>query len=285
MKTHFIRIDDISELDPSRATVYDLNNRYIDSRGNMYGLRYNRKNKKIEVIKIIRTPAKTASYYQQRLVQHRRNTQKDEHHKTADSDQLGDTDIGEQEGEGFSPRAFIDKTLERIKIHRDRLSGMAMNIKNSKIVPETDRMEYNTLNNIFRSIDIDGIKRIDKILDNHKELVSYPRSINYYQSKLDTQGRAVFDSLPTDSRQMQFIFYFEMFHSVKNLYTALHKILKDIEFFLTGKDPENMKHLTFAEKQNFYDANISIENTMKEVIETMRDLRKLEEFIYDSENF
>jgi len=59
MKTKFIRIDDVSEIDTSKIGIFDMANRYIDKYGNMYGLRYNRDVKKIEVVKIMRTQKKT----------------------------------------------------------------------------------------------------------------------------------------------------------------------------------------------------------------------------------
>jgi hypothetical protein len=49
MKTKFIKIKNMGEIDPSKITIYDLNNRYIDAVGNMYGLKYNREQKKVEI--------------------------------------------------------------------------------------------------------------------------------------------------------------------------------------------------------------------------------------------
>ena len=42
MKNVIIRINDISDIDTSKISVYDLNNRYVDTHGTMYGLRYNK---------------------------------------------------------------------------------------------------------------------------------------------------------------------------------------------------------------------------------------------------
>jgi len=67
MKTKFIRIDDVSEIDTSKIGIFDLANRYIDKYGNMYGLRYNRDVKKIEVVKIMRTQKKHATYFSQKI--------------------------------------------------------------------------------------------------------------------------------------------------------------------------------------------------------------------------
>jgi hypothetical protein len=42
MKKKIIRINDISEIDTSKISVYDLNNRYVDPKGNLFGLKYDR---------------------------------------------------------------------------------------------------------------------------------------------------------------------------------------------------------------------------------------------------
>ncbi|MCU0844290.1 MAG: hypothetical protein MUC76_05120 [Spirochaetes bacterium] len=287
MKTQFIRVNDIAEVDPSRATVYDLNKRYIDSHGNMFGLRYNRETRKIEIIKIIRTPAKTASYYQQRMVQ-QKYLARDEGHATAPgvSQPLDNGEGFDESGEAvFDPTAFINRCLEMMKTHRDRLSGIMMNIKNSKVIPETERMDASTLAGIFRNMDIDGIRRIEKVIDNHRELTNYPRSLSYYQSKLDTAGRDLFEALGDDGRRTRFVFFSEMHGSIRHLYRSLLKAVRDLEFFLSEKDVEGMKQLTFAEKQQFQDAMTSIQNTIREITVILRDTNRLEEFIGNPENF
>jgi len=142
-----------------------------------------------------------------------------------------------------------------------------------------------TLNNLFRNLDVDGIRRIEKVLDNQKELASYPRSISYYQSKLDNEGRRIFESLPEDDRRMKFIYYSEMYTSIRNLYNSLFKVIKDLEFFLSDRNVDAMKNLTHAEKQNFHDATLSIANTLKEISGIMKDLKKLGEYVKDADNF
>lgn len=287
MKTQFIRINDITEVDPSRATVYDLNKRYIDNHGNMFGLRYNRETRKIEIIKIIRTPAKTAPYYQQRMAQQKYLAREEGQATVAGVPQALENGEGFDESDEavFDPTAFINRCLELMKTHRDRLSGIMMNIKNSKVIPETERMDASTLAGIFRNMDIDGIRRIEKVIDNHRELTNYPRSLSYYQSKLDTAGRELFEALGDDGRRTRFIFFSEMHGSIRHLYRSLLKALRDLEFFLSEKDVEGMKHLTFAEKQQFQDAMTSIQNTIREISAVLRDTNRLEEFIGNSENF
>ena len=51
--SRIIRVASVEDIDLTKVSVYDLNNRYVDSQGNMYGLKYNRSDKKIEVIKML----------------------------------------------------------------------------------------------------------------------------------------------------------------------------------------------------------------------------------------
>lgn len=288
MKTRFIRVNDVNEIETSSISVYDLNNRYIDSRGNLYGLRYNKQKKKVEIIKIIRTPAKTAPYFQQKVLQQKYTRMREGDAARPLEDHTGAGPLSAVEAEEaapFNPEAFTNGVLEAMKTHKNRLHGIMMNIKNSKIVPESDRMEFNTLDSFFRNLDIDGIRGIDKLLDGHRELVSYPRSISYYQSKLDAAGRKIFDSLGEDSKKMQFVYFMEIYTSVKALYMSILATLKDLSLFLEGKNIDASKSVTPSEKQNYQDAATSIENTIKEINAILKDMKRLEEFVYDAENF
>ena len=84
---------------------------------------------------------------------------------------------------------------------------------------------------------------------------------------------------------MKFIYYSEMYTSIRNLYNSLFKVIKDLEFFLSDRNVDAMKNLTHAEKQNFHDATLSIANTLKEISGIMKDLKKLGEYVKDAENF
>lgn len=294
MRTRFIKINDISEIDTTRVTVHDLNNRYIDRRGNMYGLRYNRTSKKVEVIKIIRTPIKSAEYYRQRLRQQKKEGSSAQTEK-------GYFDIDEDiavEGElidassysdgvelDFNPDMFVENTIELMKTHASRFNGIINNIKNSKAISERDRLNANQLDDIFRNLNIDGIQRIEKILATSKEIKEYPRSISYYLAKQNPDSKAIIDSLDSDTRKMSYVYLLEMYHSISNLYRTLLKILKDLNYFLENTHTEDARDLTFAEKQSFQDACISVQNSIVESSRLLNDLKRLNEYLSDARNF
>lgn len=294
--TRIIRINSIDEIDLAKVSVYDLNNRYVDLQGNMYGLRYNRSDKKIEVIKIIRTPAKSAGFFKKKIFDRKRDLAKsaDGEAPAEGEEQAAEGAQGEPAAGGepaadaapaaeepaFDADAFINSTLELVKNHRDRLAGIMMNIKNSNLIKETNREEFSYLNDMFRNLDIDGVQRMEKVMNDHKELQSYPRSLIYYISKLDTRSKNIVDTLGGDSAKMRFVYLTEMFFSIRNLYRTLQKVLKEFYDFLRNKNPEESRYVTHNELKSFEDGKISVANTLTETNEILAGCAKLENHIY-----
>ena len=119
----------------------------------------------------------------------------------------------------------------------------------------------------------------------YKEIKEYPRSLSYYIARQNTRSRDVIDNLNSDSQKMKYILHAEIYYSITSLYRTLHKILKDLYYFLENTNPEEMRDLTFAEKQDFHDAKLSIDNTLSECEKIMRDMKNLDAYLNDAENY
>ncbi len=273
MKTRFIRIDDISQIDTSKISTFDLANRYIDKYGNMYGLRYNKAERKVEIVKIMRTPRKHAAYFSQKL---QRKPEKDE--SVHQDDYLGQV-------MEFDPEMCITQIVETIKIHKDRLNGIITSIANSNIISDTDKMTWNTMNDYFRNLDMDGIQALEKINDIYTEFNNYPRSIIYYQSKLDTKHRRILDEIPSESSKLKYVKYYEMWYQVRATYKTIIKILSDIRFLLEQQHIEEKRNITPFQKQTYSDAIISIDNTLAEANKILSNCSLIEDIINSSKAF
>ncbi|HRZ27049.1 MAG TPA: hypothetical protein P5295_09600 [Spirochaetota bacterium] len=287
MKNKIIRIDDITNIDTSRISVYDLNNRYIDRKGNMFTLRYNKQEKKVEIIKIMRTHVNDASYFHRKVIQNkldRKRHEPEEHDEIEDND----TDYTDEETTKELPDAnvFINQAIEYMMTHRDRFKGIMMNIKNSNAIPRENKSATAELEDIFRNIDIDGLQNFEKAENYQKELINYPRSITYYQAKIDRRGRDIIESLSGhNERIMKFIYIYEMFQTIKTLYRNLKKLTGNLKNFVDEIDHDRVKNLNQAERQFFNDAMVSISNTIDEIDEILDGIRQLEEFVYNAANF
>ncbi|PKL37686.1 MAG: hypothetical protein CVV44_15190 [Spirochaetae bacterium HGW-Spirochaetae-1] len=285
MKHKIIRIDSIAEIDTSKINVYDLNNRYIDPRGNIYGLKYDRLRKKIEIIRLVRTLTDEAPVMQHKIIQKKiddtRNIVEEE-----DYEEELDGDMSVEEERIFDPLTLVNETLRMMDSHRERLKGIMMNIKNSNVFPKENKSESIELENIFRNMEIDGIQHFEKVDNYERELTSYPRSITYYQAKVDTHGRQVIEMLGgNNERILRFIHFYEMYNSITALYRNLRKILTTLIEFVAVKDVENMKTLTAFERQSFEDATVSIDNTMREIDRILDSMVPMGEYLQDPENF
>ena len=116
-------------------------------------------------------------------------------------------------------------------------------------------------------------------------MVSYPRSINYYLSKLDNKDKKFAESLSSEKQQIKYVFLNEMYYSIKNLYRTLKKIINDVYIIIKDIDTNELSNLTHLDKQNIDDARTSIENTIGEISNILNKVDSLEEFLSDAENF
>lgn len=285
MKNVIIRINDISDIDTSKISVYDLNNRYIDSHGVMYGLKYNKGLRKIDVIKIVRTHEKNAASFQQKIIQKKRGA--GELSGNGDEAMLGHYDETDEGSEEFyNPESFIEKTMELTRTHRERLKGIMMNIRNSNIIPKENKGDNSQLEDIFRNIDIDGLQAIDNLTNYQKELINYPRSLTYYQAKMDDKGREIIETLASSNRKvMRFIYLVEMLDNLRLLYKSIDKMMKNLKSFLDEKNPDDVRWINAHEKQSFKDGMVSISTTIQEIEDLLDNLKKLEEYAYNMDHY
>lgn len=284
MKNVIIRINDISDIDTSKVSVYDLNNRYLDSHGTMFGLKYNKSLRKIEVIKIVRTHEKNAASYQQQIMQKKRIPGELSSAMEEESD--FNTSPADMEEEAFNPDVFLERTLEMTRTHRERIKGIIMNIRNSNIIPKDNKTESNQLEDLFRNLEIDGIQGADNLLNYQKELASYPRSLTYYQAKMDDRGREIIETLASSNRKvMRFIYLAEMMENVKLLYKNIEKMIKKLMAFLEEKNPDDIKWINAHERQSYKDGMVSISTTVQEIEKLQDEMKQLEDYTYAIEHF
>jgi len=285
MKNVIIRINDISDIDTSKISVYDLNNRYVDTHGTMFGLKYNKGARKIEVIKIVRTHEKNAASFQHKIIQKKRDTG-DLPSPGEDLQFPAEEGIAEDTGAEYNPEAFVESAIEMAKTHRERLKGIMMNIRNSNVITKENKTESNQLEDIFRNIDIDGMQGIENLMNYQKELINYPRSLTYYQAKMDDRGRAIIDTLASGNRKvMRFIYLAEMLDNIARLYRNIDRMLKALKDFFEEKNLDDAKWISSHERQSFRDGMVSITTTITEIEDLLDDLKELEEYTYTMEHY
>lgn len=284
-KKRYIRIKDISQIDTAKISVYDLNNRYIDPLGNIFGLKYNRMMRKVEVIKIERIHTSEMHQFQKKMMINR------EHHLSMETDETQYDSLPMETGypdddEFFDPDIFIEDVMTGAETHRERLKGILMNITDSGIVNRDHKQLSTEYDDIIRNLDIDGTQQLDKMENYYRELTNYPRSITYYQSKIDKDGKNMLERLTGNSEKtMKFIYYYEICASVRRIYTNLKKHVVNLDNFVTSKKSDDGPAMSKHQKQSYNDAKISIKNTIADIDKILKDNEQLYEFCLNPDNY
>ena len=280
MKSAIVKIKDISDIDTSRISIYDLNNRYIDIKGNIYGLKFDYSLKKIKIVRIIRSRIEDAPFIQQQILMRKLQETPEAAAETTENENTPDTG---NEDKLFSPLMVIKDILDNIDSHKARLKGIVMNIKNSSLFLEENKEENKKLEEVFRNIDVDGILQFEKVESYEKELSVYPRSITYYQAKFDNPSRAVMEQLVGDDESMRkFIYSHEISAALRQVYETIRKILATLSDMIKKSDPGEASS---AGAKSLADAQLSVTNTIIEIDGILDKLRPFDEYLKHAGNF
>jgi hypothetical protein len=284
MKKRYIRIRDISQIDTSKISIYDLNNRYVDALGNIFGLKYNRASRKVEIIKIERVHSSEMHQFQRKMMinrehQHSMGTEETQHDSMSDEADYPD-------GEFFDADIFIEDVMTGVDTHRERIRGILMNITDSGIVNRDHKQISTEYDDIIRNLDIEGTQQLDKMESYYRELTNYPRSITYYQSKIEKDGKNILERLADNSEKtMKFIYYYEISSSVRRIYTSLKKHVVNLENFVASNKSDDGPAMNKHQKQSYSDAKISIKNTIADIDKILKDNEQLYEFCLNPDNY
>jgi hypothetical protein len=286
MKKTIIKINDISQINTSKVSVYDLNNRYVDPLGNIYGLKYNKNEKKVEIIKLERFHSSESHFFQKKITHHRDN--KSLLGTDSELEKVNEEPLSEEENEElfFEPQTFIEEVVNNALTHKERINGIIKNIYDSDIFPKEKKQDSTAFDDIVRHLEIDGIQQLEKLEIYNRELISYPRSITYYQAKIDNTGKNLIEKLSGNKQNtMRFIYMYEMATTIKRIYTNLSKHIHHLDEFISDKNIEERQHITKHQKQSFSDAATSIKNTIQDIDNILEKNSILYEYTCDLQNY
>jgi hypothetical protein len=283
MKKKIIKINDISQIDTSKVSVYDFNNRYIDQYGNIYGLKHNKINKKVEIIKLQRYGARESLIYQQMA---NRNKFVDMQSDNLEQDNMEAEENLIGQDSYYDPERFIEKVIGYAETHKARVLGIIKNIDDSNIFVKENKQELNEFNDIVRGLEIDGVQQLDRLETYHRELTNYPRTITYYQAKMDNVQKKIFEQIAANKEKaMRFIYFYEMSANIKNVYVNLKKYTEQLNGLTTNKSFDEKLSVTKYQKQSYLDARTSIENTLGDIDKILKENIELYDFATNVENF
>lgn len=348
-KYHYIKIDSITDIDPLKLSISQIQQRYIDKDNNRYALRFNKEIRRIEILKLVGNhfeilphhpvshpkeietindspaevmatptpppiisedlranpilgklistpepktthpekvskpleiakeklspveeenlmredvdldifdgeeppkPAETLSH--EGLL----NTPEPPTPEEEDPNQItANTRLEEGTGEK-SAQQRIDDFLKIIATYRERITAIIRNLQSSRIFELTgDPSENkNIVGNFSREIDATVFEAIDKMIDLHKEMTSYPRPITYYISKAPVEKREEMKLIESDKEKLNNLHLFEMQRHTDTIIKDLKKLSLQLLNILNLKNDIQVKQLQYANQLMFVDA-------------------------------
>lgn len=306
MKTRYVYIESIDQIDTSRISVYDMNKRFIDANGNMFGLRYNRDRKKVELIRLLRTSSDRAHIIQNRIAENRQRrmsepketdiTPVSEDESASEAETAAPSGEGElsdeenlrtydQEAATFEPDLFLSTIFKTIKTHKDRFTGVMNNIQQSKLITHENREQIIQFEDLQRSMEIDVFQKADNITTLYKEITEYPRPLSHYTAHLSSRQRDMFNNLPTDQAKSHYILLAEMEDNIRSIYKNMQDFCDRIDEFITTLEEFITQKTPAQARQALNDATYTLNTTRKEIHGVLSQLTSLEQYLTDLNNF
>ncbi|RHX85183.1 LIC_10450 family protein [Leptospira stimsonii] len=155
---------------------------------------------------------------------------------------------------------IVEKRISDLMKIKERIHSVLNNLQNSKIFEITgDPSENkNIIGNLNREFDIEFFQKLDKILNYHKELTTYPRSVNYYTAKYESSRKQLLLSKTPDSEKLKLVTLWEMQEMMLGLIQKLKKMVLNTLNVLNTKNDNHIKQLAYNQQQMFRDSRTAL---------------------------
>ncbi|EMJ94377.1 LIC_10450 family protein [Leptospira alstonii] len=181
---------------------------------------------------------------------------------SAHKQDLGDSLLKMEYGSAssFVEGNVIEKRISELTKIKERIHSVLNNIQNSKIFEFTgDPSENkNIIGNLNREFDLEFFQKLDQILNYHKELTTYPRSVNYYISKYESSRKQILQSKNTDAEKLKLVTLWEMQEMMLSLVQKLKKMVLNALNVLNTKNENHIKLLPYNQQQMFRDSKTAL---------------------------
>ncbi|TGL63468.1 LIC_10450 family protein [Leptospira sarikeiensis] len=155
---------------------------------------------------------------------------------------------------------YIEDSVQQFQKIKDRIESVLNNIRNSKIFEATGDPSdnKNIVGNLNREFDIEFFQKLEKILNYHKELTSYPRSVTYYVAKYESHRKQALQSRTTDQEKLKLVIRWEMQELLLSLARKLKKMVLNALNVLNTKNENHLKQVPYNQQQMYKDARSAL---------------------------
>lgn len=249
-KNEYIFIRSIDEVDPKKLTIRDLNKKFIDENGRKYAIRFDFKTRKIEFVRIASSYIEAQKIKQEILKNKNSNIDMEfssppieENIKEIPSDFNFQTK-NEQNINfefNFSEESIFDENqffieLEKItKKNIDSLKAIEKGLNRAQLV-ETNHSLFSRFMEIQKEIEIKCYELGEEAIKFLKEILYFPRTLNYYLSKAPDSIRKKIEN-KSSSEQFEYLKRYEIHKYFKELFDNLLNLTKKLENFFYQLPP------------------------------------------------
>lgn len=249
-KNEYIFIRSIDEVDPKKLSIRDLNKKFIDENGRKYAIRFDLKTRKIEFVRIASSYIEAQKIKQEILKNKTLNSEmefstpsSEENIKETSSDfdfqtknnQNINFDFNFSEESIFDENQFFIELEKITKKNIDSLKAIEKGINRSQLV-ETNHSLISHFLEIQKEIEVKCFELGEEAIKFLKEILYFPRTLNYYLSKAPDTIRKKIENKST-SEQFEYLKRYEIHKYFKELLNNVLLLTKKLENFFYQLPP------------------------------------------------
>ncbi|NCN10107.1 MAG: hypothetical protein GW938_09720 [Leptospira sp.] len=173
----------------------------------------------------------------------------------------------------------IEQMMKELETVKNRINSVLINIKSSRIFEITgDPSEnQNIIGNLTRDFDVEAFQNLDKLSNYLKELISYPRAINYYTAKFERSHKDELRDAKSEKEKLDLVIRWEMQEGFTLCLEKLKALILSLLNVLNMKSDTHIKQLQYPNQLMFTDAKNAAIYCSQDV---ERLIRELEEWKY-----
>jgi len=247
----YIPINSINDIEPEKISIRDLNRKYVDRKGNHYGLRFDLQKRKVVIVRLA-TSKEDALRVRDEILNKKRGKfepseepsvyademySETEEHIPVESipidevpmDYTNDfvhSDFSFDAAEpyagvtlvDFNEERYVKEVIEDLRKVRYRQSAVINYAKKSPLYDSDHKL---ALDDLERNMDLECWQKADSVITYYRELYSYPRPITYYFPRLSAERRKIISGMANEADQLSMIRRWELMEEFQKIYAKI----------------------------------------------------------------
>jgi hypothetical protein len=174
----------------------------------------------------------------------------------------------------INERTQIEEMMKELETAKNRINSVLINIKSSRIFEVTgDPSEnQNIIGNLTRDFDVEAFQILDKLSNYLKELVSFPRAINYYTAKYERSKKDELKNAGNEKEKLNLVIRWEMQEGFTIILDKLKTLTLNLLNVMNLKTESHIKQLQYSNQLMFTDAKNATVYCSQDLDRLIRDL-------------